>query len=76
MTSEVFLPTEITSVKTLRTQISRDKWEDEKAWVGKTHLDAEVASVDVVSKEEVVGVGGFASDFEELHEIKLQFLDS
>jgi hypothetical protein len=40
--------------------------------VGETHLDAEVASIDVVSEEEVAGLGGFASDFEELHEIKLR----
>jgi hypothetical protein len=56
----------------VRTQISGDKWENKKAWVGKTQLDAEVASADIVSEEEVAGLGGFTSDFEELHEIKLQ----
>jgi len=34
-----------------------------------THLDAEVASVDVVSEEEVAGVGWFAADLE----IKLRY---
>jgi hypothetical protein len=36
------------------------------------HLDAEVASIDVVSEEEVAGIGWFATDFEQLHEIILQ----
>jgi hypothetical protein len=49
-----------------------DKWANEKGWVGKTHLDAEIASVYIVSEEEVAGLGGLASDFEELHEIKLR----
>jgi len=40
-----------------------DKREKEKG-KGSTHLDAEVASVDVVSEEEVAGVGGFATDLE------------
>ena len=37
-----------------------------------THLDAEIASVDVVSEEEVACVGGFAADLEEFHEIILR----
>jgi len=37
-----------------------------------THLDAEVTSVDIVSEEEIAGLGGLASDFEEFHEIKLR----
>jgi hypothetical protein len=39
-----------------------DKREKEKE--KRTHLDAEVASVDVVSEEKVAGVGGFAADLE------------
>jgi hypothetical protein len=31
---------------------------------GKTNFDAEVASVDVVSEEEIAGVGRLAADFE------------
>lgn len=37
-----------------------------------THLDAEVASVDIVSEEEITGLGWFATDFKEFHEIKLR----
>jgi hypothetical protein len=39
---------------------------------GEAHLDAEVASVDIVSEEEVAGLGWFPTDFEEFHEIKLR----
>jgi hypothetical protein len=31
---------------------------------GRTDLDAKVASIDVVSEEEVAGIGRFATDFE------------
>jgi hypothetical protein len=36
----------------------------EKGSGGETHFDAEVASVDIISEEEVAGLGGFATDFE------------
>ena len=45
----------------------------EKAKEGRTHLDAEVASVDIVSEEEVSSIGGFATDLEEFHEIILRY---
>ena len=35
------------------------------------YFDGKVASIDVVSEEEVASVGGMTSDFEELHEVKL-----
>jgi len=46
--------------------------ENEKGSIRDTHFDTEVTSVDIVSKEEVAGLGGFATDFEEFHEIKLR----
>ena len=38
-----------------------------------THFDAEVASVDVVSEEEVASNGGRTTDLEQLHEIILRY---
>jgi hypothetical protein len=42
------------------------------AAAGHTHFSAEIALVDVVPKEEVAGIRGFAADFEQLHEIVLR----
>ena len=38
-----------------------------------THFDAEVASVGVVSEEEVAGNGGMTTDLEQFHEIILRY---
>ena len=35
------------------------------------HLDAEVASVDIITQEEISCVGWAATDFEQLHKIIL-----
>ena len=45
---------------------------DGERWVKKTHLDAEVTSVNIISEEDVAGFGGFASNFKEFHEIELR----
>ena len=37
-----------------------------------THLYGEVATVDVVTQEEVARIGGVASDLKELHQVELQ----
>ena len=37
-----------------------------------TYFDAEVTSVNIVSEEEIASPGGFTTDFEEFHEIKLR----
>jgi len=39
---------------------------------GGTHFDTEVASVDVISEEEVGGVGWVATNLEKSHEIILR----
>jgi len=39
----------------------------------RTHFDAEVASVDVVSEEEVAGHGGMTTNLEQSHEIILRY---
>lgn len=38
---------------------------------GITYLDAEVASIDVISQEEVPRIGGAPADFEQLHQVIL-----
>lgn len=37
-----------------------------------TYLDGEVTSVDVISQEEVPGVGRVASNFKQLHQVELR----
>jgi hypothetical protein len=39
----------------------------------RAHFDAEVASVDVVSEEEVAGNGGMTTELEQSHEIILKY---
>ena len=46
--------------------------EEMKEVGGRTHFDAEVASVDVVSEEEVAGNGRMAPNLEQCHEIILR----
>jgi len=38
-----------------------------------THFDAEIASANVVSEEEVAGKGGMTTDHEQFHEIILRY---
>ena len=38
-----------------------------------THFNAEVASADVISEEEVASNGGMATDLEQFHEIILRY---
>ena len=38
-----------------------------------THFDAEIASADVVSEEEVAGNGGMTTNHEQFHEIILRY---
>jgi len=42
-----------------------------RSWANKTHLNAEVASVNVVSQEEIPRGSGVAADFEEFHQVVL-----
>jgi len=45
--------------------------EEMKEVGSRTHFNAEVALVDVVSEEEVAGSGGMTTDLEQSHEIIL-----
>ena len=47
--------------------------EETKEVGNSTHFDAEVASVDVVTEEEVAGNGGMTTDLEQCHEIILRY---
>ena len=36
-----------------------------------SYFDGKVASINVISEEEVASIGGMTSDFEELHQVEL-----
>lgn len=39
--------------------------------MGRTHFDAEVASIDVIAEEEIASLGRVTANLEQLHEIKV-----
>jgi hypothetical protein len=54
----------------------RKREESGGAAVGHTHFNAEIAPVDIVPKEEIAVIRGFAANFERLHEIVEQQLEA